>query len=91
MFAVKSMVHCGSAFEPGASGLPYYCTPPVCVPEVNDALAVWRHNQKKNVSVGVDVDAIDDVGVHGQGVNLGVGLGVGLVVGFPLITSLDSQ
>ena len=24
-FAIYSMVHCGSAFEPGASGLPYYC------------------------------------------------------------------
>ena len=23
-------VHCGSAFEPGASGLPHYCTTPVC-------------------------------------------------------------
>jgi len=33
-FAFKSMVYCGSAFEPGASGLPYYCTPPVCVPAV---------------------------------------------------------
>jgi len=29
-FAIHSMVHCGSAFEPGASGLPYYCTS-VCV------------------------------------------------------------
>ena len=25
-FAILPMVHCGSAFEPGASGLPYYCT-----------------------------------------------------------------
>ena len=25
-FAMLFMVHCGSAFEPGASGLPYYCT-----------------------------------------------------------------
>jgi len=38
----KFKVHCGSAFEPGASGLPYYCTPPVCVPDVIGALAVWR-------------------------------------------------
>ena len=30
-----------SAFEPGTSGLPYYCTPPVCVPDVLGALAVW--------------------------------------------------
>jgi len=42
-----SKVHCGSAFEPGASGLPYYCTPPVCVPAVIGGLAVWRHNNKK--------------------------------------------
>jgi len=25
-FAINIMVNCGSAFEPGASGLPYYCT-----------------------------------------------------------------
>jgi len=43
-----------------------------------------------DVSVGVDVDAVVGVGVHGQDVNLGVGLGVYLVVGSPLITSLDS-
>ena len=29
-FAINSMVHCGSAFEPGASGIPYYCTS-ICV------------------------------------------------------------
>ena len=46
VFAIKSMVHRGSAFEPGASGLPYYCTPPVCVSDVIDALAVWRQNTK---------------------------------------------
>ena len=34
-------VHCGSAFEPGASWLPRYCTPPVCVPDVIRGLAVW--------------------------------------------------
>jgi len=28
------------ALRPGASGLPYYCTPLVCVPDVMDALAV---------------------------------------------------
>ena len=31
VYAFKSKVHCGSAFEPGACGLPYYCTQPVCV------------------------------------------------------------
>jgi len=43
-----SEVHCGSAFEPGGSGLPYYCTPPVRVPAVLCALAVWRLSTKKN-------------------------------------------
>ena len=36
-----------SAFEPGTSGLPYYCTPPVCVPDVIGGLALWRHNNNK--------------------------------------------
>jgi len=31
---INSMVHCGRASEPGASRLPYYCTPPVIVPAV---------------------------------------------------------
>jgi len=44
-----SKVHCGSAFEPGASGLPYYCTPPVCVPDVIVALPVCRQNIKTKV------------------------------------------
>jgi len=35
------------AFEPGASGLPYYYTPPVCVPAVIGALAMWPRRQKK--------------------------------------------
>jgi len=43
------MVHCGSAFEPGASGLPYYCTPPVCVLAVSGALAVWWQNIQKKI------------------------------------------
>ena len=37
----------------------------------------------KDMSVGVDDDAVVGVGVHGQGVNLDVGLGVGIVVGPP--------
>jgi len=43
-------VQCGSlsAFGPGASGLPYYCTPHVCVPDVFGGLAVWRHNNNTN-------------------------------------------
>jgi len=48
-YVSKFEVHCGRAFEPGASGLPYYCSPPVCVPDVLGALAVWRHwHNKKN-------------------------------------------
>ena len=41
-----SKVHCGSAFELDNSGLPYYCTPPVCFPDVIGALTVWRRNNK---------------------------------------------
>jgi len=44
-----TQVHFRSAFEPGASGLPYYYTPPVCVPAVIGGLAVWRHNNKKQI------------------------------------------
>ena len=55
-FAILSMVHCGSAFEPGASGLPYYCTQPVCVPAVLGALAVWRPNNKKKPESRSDPD-----------------------------------
>jgi len=47
-FAFKSMVHCGGAFEPGTSGLPYYCTPPVTAPDVICARAVWRQTKKQN-------------------------------------------
>ena len=50
-YAFKFKVHCGSAFEPGVSGLPYYCTPPVCVSAVIGALAVWRPNNKKKKRV----------------------------------------
>ena len=46
----KSEVHCRSVFEPGGSGLPYYCTPPVCVPAVLGALAVWRFSKKKRLN-----------------------------------------
>ena len=47
--AFKFKVHCGSAFEPGASGLPSYCTPTVCVP--TGGLIVWLHNNKKRKRV----------------------------------------
>jgi len=43
----KNNTNCGSAFEPGACGLPYYCTSPVLVPAVLSALAVWIQHQKK--------------------------------------------
>ena len=42
MYASK--VHCGSAFEPGASGFPYYCrAPPVCVPDMCSG-DFWKKN-----------------------------------------------
>jgi len=31
----------------GASGLPYYCAPLVCVSDVIELLAVWRYNKPK--------------------------------------------
>jgi len=43
----KTKVHCGSAIGPGASGLPCYCAPLVCVPTVIGVLTVWRHNKPK--------------------------------------------
>ena len=47
---LRDKVHCGSALVgPGTSGLPYYCTPLVCVPAVLGGLAVWRHNNKKKI------------------------------------------
>ena len=51
-FAIRSMVHCGSAFEQGASRLPHYCTPPVRVPAVIRGLAVWRQNKTKKAQDG---------------------------------------
>jgi len=44
---LKSMVHYVSAFEPGASGLPYYCTPPVTAPDEVSTRAVWWQNTKQ--------------------------------------------
>jgi len=42
----ESKVHCTgrSAFRvvPGVSGIPYYCAPFVCVPDVIGVLAVWQ-------------------------------------------------
>ena len=40
-------VHFGSARGLGASRLPYYCTPLLCVPDVIGGLTVWRHDNKK--------------------------------------------
>jgi len=40
-FAIYFMVHCGSAFEPGASGFLITALPSECVPAVICALAVW--------------------------------------------------
>ena len=44
----KNNNDCGSAFEPGASGLPYYCAS-ICVRSctVIGVLAVWIQNQKQ--------------------------------------------
>jgi len=42
----RSIAGCHS-IRSGASRLPYYCTPLVCVSEVLELLAVWRHNNPK--------------------------------------------
>jgi len=45
-----SEVHCGiecRSIRSGASGLPYYCAPLVCISEVIELLAVYRHNKPK--------------------------------------------
>ena len=44
-----SGVHCGGAVRFGHAlpGLPYYCTPRVCISVVIGLLAVWRHNKPK--------------------------------------------
>jgi len=45
----KNNTICGSASEPVASGILYYCTSIcVCVPVVIGVLAVWISNPKKN-------------------------------------------
>ena len=43
-----SQVHCGSAFGPGTSGLPYYCAPLVCVLTGLGGFAVWRFYKQTN-------------------------------------------
>jgi len=40
--ASRVRVHCGSAFESGAYGLPYYCTPPVCIPASDEIGALFN-------------------------------------------------
>ena len=50
-FAIKSMVHCGSAFEPGASGLPDYCALSANVPDVMGARALWRQNTTEKLGL----------------------------------------
>ena len=55
VFAIHFMVHCGSAFEPGASGLPYYCTS-ICVRSwCNWRASLWIRNPKKKCRVPVRV------------------------------------
>ena len=42
----SSLRECRS-IRSGASGLPYYCAPLVCVSDVMELLAVWWHNKPK--------------------------------------------
>ena len=45
-FAIHFMVNCGSAFEPGTSGLPYYCTS-ICVRSWFDRRATCVDSKKE--------------------------------------------
>ena len=63
-YAFKFKVHCRSVFEPGASRLPYYCTPLVCVSAVRGTLAVWRLNQKKGKKSAATTNDNDDNAIN---------------------------
>ena len=41
------------SIQSGASGLPYYCAPLVCVSDVMELLAVWGHNKPKTKKLGL--------------------------------------
>ena len=67
-FALHFMVYCGSAFEPGSSGLSYYCTS-ICV----HSWCNWRAScvdskPKKNMSTGCKPWIIKYVGSDCHGV-----------------------
>ena len=59
------------SIRPGASGLPYYCTPLVWISAVVGLLAVWRHNkaktqnQEKSVKRDKDQDDLRGTGLGG--------------------------
>jgi len=44
---VRSPLQKCRSIRSGASGLPSYCTPLVCISAVIELLAVWRHNKPK--------------------------------------------
>jgi len=46
-FQIQGRLRECRSIRPGASRLPYYCTPFVCIPAVIGLLAVWRHNKPK--------------------------------------------
>ena len=63
-YASEFKVHCGSAFEPGASGLPYYCTSPVCVPDVIGGVAAKQ--QQKKMCSSYNWSAVSPGGITNQ-------------------------
>jgi len=48
-FAIHFMVHCGSAFEPGASGLPFTAPPSVCIPDVIGAIQKPKNKKVEQI------------------------------------------
>jgi len=72
----KNNTNSGSAQEPGGSNLPYYCTPPVCVPHVLGLLAVWRLQTKKQKSLVIGL------GLPNQRKKERIVVGTGFAAGF---------
>ena len=47
IFKIQGPLRECRSIRPGAFGIPYYCAPLVCVPDLIGLPAVWRHNKPK--------------------------------------------
>jgi len=57
---IQSLLRECRSIRSGASGLPYYCAPLVCVSEVIELLAVWWHNKPKSKKNMTEVCTVTD-------------------------------